>query len=69
MYNGHRCLVFEQLHYNLYDILRYNNFTGMNIRHVQRIAYQVGFVLFMRRSFSVPFVTSIVTKTVSSTVM
>ncbi|KAK8821082.1 hypothetical protein WA538_005713 [Blastocystis sp. DL] len=41
MYNGHRCLVFEQLHYNLYDILRYNNFTGMNIRHVQRIAYQL----------------------------
>lgn len=43
MNNGHRCLVFEQLHYNLFDILRFNNFTGMNIRHVQRIAYQVRF--------------------------
>ena len=41
MYNGHRCLVFEQLHYNLFDILRFNNFSGISIRHVQRIAYQV----------------------------
>ena len=41
MYKGHRCLVFEQLHYNLFDILRFNNFVGFNIHHVQKIAYQV----------------------------
>ena len=41
MYKGHRCLVFEQLHYNLFDILRFNNFVGFNIHHVQRIAYQL----------------------------
>lgn len=41
MYNGHRCLVFEQLHYNLFDILRYNNFSGLNIYQVQHIAYEV----------------------------
>ena len=43
MYNGHRCLVFEQLHYNLFDILSYNDFTGIDIHHVQRIAYEVFF--------------------------
>ena len=44
MYNGHRCLVFEQLHYNLFDILSYNDFTGIDIHHVQRIAYEVFFI-------------------------
>lgn len=41
MYNGHRCLVFEQLHYNLFDILRYNDFSGINIHHIQRLGYEV----------------------------
>ena len=45
MYNGHRCLVFEQLHYNLFDILRFNNLSSIHIRHVQRIAYQVRFIV------------------------
>ena len=33
--------MFEQLHYNLFDILRYNNFSGLNIYQVQHIAYEV----------------------------
>lgn len=45
MYNGHRCLVFEQLHYNLFDILRYNDFSGINIHHIQRLGYEVFFIL------------------------
>ena len=59
MYNGHRCLVFEQLHYNLFDILRFNNFSGISIRHVQRIAYQVCFIVIIHHSSFTHFVISI----------
>ncbi|KJE89380.1 dual-specificity tyrosine-(Y)-phosphorylation regulated kinase 1B [Capsaspora owczarzaki ATCC 30864] len=40
-FRNHLCLVFEMLSYNLYDLLRNNNFNGVSVNLVRKFAHQI----------------------------
>jgi dual specificity tyrosine-phosphorylation-regulated kinase 2/3/4 len=41
VFRGHVCILFEMLGQSLYDVIKANNFKGLNIRYIKRYAYQL----------------------------
>ena len=53
MFRGHRCLVFEMLSYNLYDLLRHTTFKGVSLNLIRKLGKQILKALCFLRDASV----------------
>lgn len=53
IFRGHTCLVFELLHINLYEFLKQNNFKGLCLNMIRRIAIQILQGLMFFRKFNI----------------
>jgi len=41
VFRNHICLLFEMLHYNLYDLLKLSNFSGFSLKFINRLTQQI----------------------------